>query len=831
MPAPRAAEQPVPDQVRILLIEDEEICAGIVTAYLAGIKWATPHVEHAPTLRQALARLTLERFDLVITDLNLPDSTGLATLESVARVCNRLIIVVTGEDSPTLRDDAIARGAYDLMQKRALSASALERLLRLATVQAGTVRSLRDSEARFRRTLEMAGSGIAHVDLDGRLLRVNRRYCDILGYPESELVGRAPREFSHPDDRELTTQHLARLRSGAADAVRFEKRYLRSDRSIVWVELTIAVVRNAEGAQQYEIAVVEDITARKHAEARQAAHTRYQESIARFGQAALAKRNPQELTEEAVQTVLRGLDARGVAYLEPGPLPGEPVERAACGLAGAPAQAISTVLHSGAQYIGPGRVVVPVRGEARVRGALYAHGEQFSAEALAYLHTVASLLSTGLQRIDSEARLSFLAQFDPLTGLPNRALLADRFSQMIVQAKRRGAPLGVLFIDLDDFKLVNDSIGHAGGDELLRETARRLQAAVRTGDTIARISGDEFAVVLTDLTRPEDAALVAQKILDGLSAPLMLSGQETFVTASVGIAAYPGDGEDAETLLGAADAAMYRAKQSGRNAYQFFTAEITQRTRARAQVALELRRALERNEFGLVYQPKIELVSGKPCGAEALLRWHHPERGLISPADFVPILEETGLIVPVGEWVLRRACEDIKAWQAQGLNALPVAVNLSARQFRQQMLDSRIRALVRAAGVDATLIELEITETELMQDPEHAIRVMRSLRDDGIRVAIDDFGTGYSSLAYLTRFPVSALKIDRSFVADALSDAADAAIVRTIIEMAHNLRFTVVAEGVETDGQMEFLRQHGCHQGQGYFFARPMVADQFRKFL
>jgi diguanylate cyclase (GGDEF)-like protein len=424
-------------------------------------------------------------------------------------------------------------------------------------------------------------------------------------------------------------------------------------------------------------------------------------------------------------------------------------------------------------------------------------------------------------------RVSFLAQFDPLTGLPNRALLADRFSQMILQAGRRGAMLGVLFVDLDDFKLVNDTLGRAGGDELLKEAARRLQSVVRPGDTLARVSGDEFAIVLTDLARQEDAALVAHKLLERLAEPFMLSGQETFVTASVGIAAFPGDGEDAETLLGAADAAMVRAKQSGRNAYHFFTAEITQRTRVRAQLALELRRAMERNEFGLVYQPKVDLATGNACGAEALLRWHHPERGVIAPAEFVPMLEETGLIVPVGEWVIRRACEDLKAWQGSGLKVLPVAVNLSARQFRQQQLDARIRALVRNAGVDPQLIELEITESQLMQDPDHAIRVLNALRDGGIRIAIDDFGTGYSSLAYLTRFPVASLKIDRSFVADALSDAADAAIVRTIIDMAHTLSFTVVAEGVETDGQMNFLRQFGCEQGQGFLFARPMSAAQF----
>jgi diguanylate cyclase (GGDEF)-like protein len=396
-----------------------------------------------------------------------------------------------------------------------------------------------------------------------------------------------------------------------------------------------------------------------------------------------------------------------------------------------------------------------------------------------------------------------------------------------VQAKRRGTPLAVLFIDLDDFKLVNDTLGHAGGDELLKQAAQRLQASVRTADTIARVNGDEFAVVLSDLSHAEDAALVAQKILDGLSQPYMLLGRETFVTASIGIAAYPGDGSAAEALISAADAAMNRAKQSGRNAYQFFTPEITQRTRVRAQLAMELRRALERNEFGLVYQPKIDLNSGKPCGAEALLRWHHPERGVVGPALFVPALEETGLIVPVGEWVIRRACEDIKIWLASGLKVLPVAVNLSARQFRQEFLDKRIRALVSAAGVDPSLIELEITESQLMEDPDHAIRVMNALRDGGIRTAIDDFGTGYSSLAYLTRLPLAALKIDRSFVADALNDAADAAIVRTIIDMAHTLDFTVVAEGVETDGQMAFLREFGCEQGQGFFFARPMPAASF----
>jgi diguanylate cyclase (GGDEF)-like protein len=756
-PAEQPASQPASPAVRILLIEDEPIGAQTVALFLEPIRWASASLETATTLREALARLRLEQFDLVISDLNLPDSEGLATLQAVARACDRLIIVVTANDDPGLREQALEHGAYDVLHKGRLTQAALERLVRLATAQAGSVRPLRDSETRFRKTFELAAAGMAHVGLDGGFLRVNRRLCEILGYAEGELVGRAVGELLP-----------------AAAGQRRERRFVRKDGGEVWLDLTVAPVNSPDGVRQYDVAVIEDITARKQAEARRAAHGRYQEALAAFGQAALAMRDASELTDEALRTVRRALDTEEVAY---------------------------------------------AGGALRVNGAL-------CDEAQSFLAMAGSLLSTGLQRIESEMRVSFLAQFDPLTGLPNRALLADRFSQMILQAGRRGAMLGVLFVDLDDFKLVNDTLGRAGGDELLREAARRLQSAVRPGDTLARVSGDEFALVLADLARQEDAALVAEKLLERLAEPFILSGQETFVTASVGIAAYPADGGDAESLLGAADAAMVRAKQSGRNAYHFFTAAITQRTRARAQVALELRRAMERNEFDLAYQPKIDLASGAPCGAEALLRWNHPQRGVILPAEFVPVLEETGLIVPVGEWVLRRACEDLKAWQAAGLKVLPVAVNLSARQFRQQQLDARIRALVRNAGVDPRLIELEITESQLMQDPDHAIRVMQALREVGIRIAIDDFGTGYSSLAYLTRFPVAALKIDRSFVADALSDAADAAIVRTIIEMAHTLSFTVVAEGVETEAQRAFLRQFGCEQGQGFLFGEPMAAAE-----
>jgi len=720
---------------------------------------------------------------------------------------------------------------------------------------------LRESEARFRSTFELVAVGIARVSLDSRFLQVNRRLCELFGYTEQELVGRSARDLSHRDDLMVLEAPLRRLHAGEVDSVSAEQRYLRKDGSVIWLRMSISLARNARGEPDHEIAVHEDISERKCSEERQAAHLRYQEGIARFGQSALRQREAPELINDAVANVRQVFGVGGIVYLERGQNEHELVLRAAAGLstahngsvaAYAPGDAAAIALEQskpamanrGERSPAPLRfewaapfqccAVVPVHTEEHVRGILCAlarEAEDLGAEETRFLAAAASVLSAGLLRIDSEKRLAFLAQFDGLTGLPNRALLSDRFSRMIVQARRHPTPLGVLFIDLDDFKLVNDSLGHAGGDTLLQEIARRLQGAVRAGDTVARISGDEFVIILGDLTRVDDAALVAQKIIDRLVQPVPVRGQEVFVSASIGIAAFPVDGGDVETLLAAADAAMYRAKQMGRNGYQFFTPDIQQRARVRGQLGSELRHALERDEFVLAYQPKFDLRSGQPCAVEALLRWHHPERGMVYPAEFIPLLEETGLIVPVGEWVLRRVCEDLTAWKAAGLRQIPVALNLSARQFRQQDLDARIRRVVDEAGVDPRLIELEITESQLMLDPEHAERTMKSLAQTGIRVAIDDFGTGYSSLSYLTRFPVSALKIDRSFVADMLKNQADAAIVRTIIDIAHTLGFIVVAEGVETQAQAALLCDLGCEQAQGYYFAKPMPEADFRLLL
>jgi diguanylate cyclase (GGDEF)-like protein len=726
--------------VRILLLEDDPTSVEIVGTYLRRIGFAEVTVDSAVTLSEALALLARVDVDLVVSDLHLPDSSGADTIRSLVEAVGCPVIAMTSDLDPGMRDATLACGAFEFLQKRDLTQTTLMRLVRLATMQARTYRSLRESR-------------------------------------------------------------------GAE-----------------------AALRESEGRFR---------------------------NLARLGHSALVQRQPADLVEQAARAIIDALAADAATYVEIEPGSAELVLRTVFTRAGPDAgpgtircqpddpllRAIAAghlVVDDGARlpfrWVGELRsaLLMPVRIDERVRGVLCAYcrkPEAFAADEMNFMRATSSVLSSALQRIDSEARLAYLAQFDPLTGLPNRALLADRLSQTIVQAKRRDTPVAVLFIDLDGFKAVNDTLGHAGGDQLLKEVAARLQAAVRTGDTVARISGDEFAIVLPELVRPEDAALVAQKVIESLGESLPVQDSEIFVTASVGIAAFPADGADADTLIGAADAAMYRAKQTGRNAYQFFTVEINQRSRARVQLGAELRKALEREEFSLFYQPRYELATRRPIGAEALLRWNHPERGFVSPAEFIPVLEESGLIVQVGEWAIRRACNDLRAWQAAGCDIAWASVNLSARQFRQHDLDKRIRAIVNSTGVDPSSLELEITESQLVADPDHAIRVMRALCDAGLRIAIDEFGTGYSSLAYLTRFPVSALKIDRSFVQDMARDRSDAIIVRTVIEMAHSLNFTVVAEGVENEEQAGMLHLLRCEQAQGFLFAAPMpVQDLVRQY-
>ncbi|MBI4996734.1 MAG: EAL domain-containing protein [Rhodocyclales bacterium] len=442
-----------------------------------------------------------------------------------------------------------------------------------------------------------------------------------------------------------------------------------------------------------------------------------------------------------------------------------------------------------------------------------------------------SIINDITERKDYEGQLEYQAGHDALTRLANRNLLADRLEQAIARAKRYKSMVAVMLLDLDRFKLVNDGLGHDVGDALLSIIAQRLTACVRSIDTVARLGGDEFVVVMTELDSELDVAPTARKLLGLVSQPMTIAEREIVATASLGIALYPKDAEHASALLRNADVAMYRAKELGRNSMQFYTAALNASTLARLELDTALRRALERDEFVLYYQPKVELQRGQVIGAEALIRWHHPQLGMVAPGDFIPIAEETGLIGPIGEWALDHAVAQLKAWQGEGLPNVCLAVNLSARQFQQENLAKVVAQALRLHDIDAQYLELEVTESAVMQDPAKTVDTLRELKRIGVHLALDDFGTGYSSLNYLKRFPIDSLKIDQSFVRDITTDPDDAAIALTVITLAHSLKLRVVAEGVETEAQLSILRRHRCDEIQGYYFSRPLPADAFAALL
>jgi diguanylate cyclase (GGDEF)-like protein/PAS domain S-box-containing protein len=431
----------------------------------------------------------------------------------------------------------------------------------------------------------------------------------------------------------------------------------------------------------------------------------------------------------------------------------------------------------------------------------------------------------------AEQRIEYLAYHDTLTGLPNRLLVQDRFEQAMAQAERKQSKVALVYLDLDNFKSINDTLGHAAGDEFLKEVARRLRACVRDSDTISRQGGDEFLLVLGELPDTEVVSAIVIKIMERLQEPMHLDTHELSSSASIGVAIGPDDGHDFETLRKKADLAMYRSKESGRNTYHFFDPTMDAEAGEHLFMRNGLRHALERQEFVLHYQPQIDLASGAVIGAEALIRWNHPELGLVAPARFIPVAEESGLIVPIGEWVLREACCQAVAWQQAGLPELAMAVNLSAVQFKRGDIEKSILHALESSGLDPSLLELELTESILIQNVENVLATVKRLKLLGVKISIDDFGTGYSSLSYLKRFDIDKLKIDQSFVRDLATDPDDAAIVRAIIQMARSLNLRTIAEGVETVEMLEQLRSFQCDEAQGYYFARPMPAADFASYL
>ncbi|MEP6883384.1 MAG: EAL domain-containing protein [Gammaproteobacteria bacterium] len=445
------------------------------------------------------------------------------------------------------------------------------------------------------------------------------------------------------------------------------------------------------------------------------------------------------------------------------------------------------------------------------------------------LEEVITLRTRGLEAANQQLR--HLATHDVLTGLPNRVLLDDRLQQAIAHADRDMRSFAVLICDLDRFKLINDSLGHRAGDELLQEVARRLSTVGRTTDTVARFGGDEFVLIGTSVSDAEDAAGLASRVMDVLQAPVRIAAIDIHTSPSIGIAMYPDDGTTSQALLAHADAAMYSAKQRGRGNFRHYEPGMHAGTEDRVQLESDLHNAVALNQFELYYQPKVDTRTGEVRSAEALIRWMHPVRGMVSPADFIPLAEECGLIGAIGGWVIREACRQTRVWQNDGVPPLRVSVNLSASQFRDSGLLDSIRRALDDVGLDARYLEVELTESAVMSDPEQSIAILEQLSAMGVLVSVDDFGTGYSSMSYLRRFPIDKLKIDRVFIDEIVSRPEDASIVRAIVSLAHSLQLKVVAEGVETPAQLDFLKTAGCDEYQGYHFSRPVSASDFERLI
>jgi len=689
---------------------------------------------------------------------------------------------------------------------------------------------------------------------------------DMLGYAKEELVGKTCLDMSDLGDYGREGLLDGRIAQGALISLVTKQPGVRKNGKFGWHKRNVSVVSDGSGKPEFLFCVAEDITERKLNKQRQTMERAINlvlaeiDSVAevmpkiiqgicqsmswRFGTCWILDRESGDLWYRDSW----GLDAPEleafVADHEQHVIKPEPkamqslVQRTfmACkpvwiaditkesGFAGA-----DLLTKAGLQ----GAFCFPLLVGSKVLGAMafyHRSAPEPNDALLTTVHSIGNQIGQYVARIEAEDTVEKTAAYDPLTKLPSREVFNQRLGHAFIQAERRRSRLAVMFIDLDHFKIINDTLGHEAGDTLLIEVARRLRDNLRASDTVARFGGDEFVVLIEDVSDPLYTGSLARKLIDALSEGYMIAGQECHVTASIGSSAFPDDGEDAQTLLKNADTAMYRAKKQGRNGFQFFSEVMNSNAVERMSVEAELRQALDRNELVLHYQPKIDVRSGRVTGLEALVRWQHPQIGLVPPAHFMQVANETGLMVPINEWVLQTACASGKDWARHGLPNIPIAVNLSQRQFIYGNLQKDVDRVLKQTGCSPECIALEVTESMVIHDPERAILLIKSLKNLGVQIVIDDFGTGYSSLSYLQRFPIDALKIDRSFM-QTTADSSNLLIVQTIISMARNLKFNVVAEGVETQQQFEFLREHGCNEIQGYYVSKPVALSDAIAFI
>jgi len=670
--------------------------------------------------------------------------------------------------------------------------------------------------AMLSQAIEQNPHAVVISDPEGRIIYCNPALTALTGHSLTEIEGLTPsiwKSGETPDD--LYRDIWSRVKSGEPWQGAIRNR--RKDGTLYWERQYISPLRNAAGQVTRLIAIKEDIT-----------HLREIESALLLREQALAS------TNNGVMISRADADDHSILYVNPaferitGYAATEAVGRIGRFLVRDDlAQPGLDEIRTALREKRPGHAVLR---NYRKDGSMFwnelfiAPISDASRDDITHFVSVVNDVS---DRMHYQERLEHQATHDSLTGLANRSLLNDRITQAIALAKRAGRQVAVALLDLDHFKHINDAYGHTAGDALLREISIRLRHCVRETDTVARLGGDEFVVVLTDLAQPEDADRVAEKMVEAMGVPILLENREVYVGASIGLALYPRDGEHGEILLRNADIAMYRVKEHGRNSVRAYSPELANMALDRVDLEGALRRALERNEFLLYYQPKVDVVSRRIVGAEALVRWEQPQVGLVHPGEFIPLAEETGLILPIGAWVMHEAFRQQAAWRTAGLPPLKVAINISARQFRQDDLPEQVARGLAATGADPTAFIFEMTESMVMHDVDSALMALRDLKKLGITLSLDDFGTGYSSLSYLRRFPIDEVKIDRSFVQELHHNEDDAAIAAAVVAMARSLGLSVVAEGVELKEQLAALERLGCNEVQGYLLGRPLTAEAF----
>jgi diguanylate cyclase (GGDEF)-like protein/PAS domain S-box-containing protein len=789
---------------------DEESFAGSIADVISMAidaderRNAHGHLQRRLELGRLVAEISTQLINLAPADIDAGIEQALVDVGRCLGADITLSMVLSGETVDGLDDEA----ASLLRIVGEIIAGALKRR--------DAEQALRSSESRYRQLIERMREGVAQADNDGVLQLVNDRFCEMVGYGREELIGRnADFLLAYPSDVEVM-QGKRRLRErGHSD--QYAVRVRRKDGTVIWLEIGGAPVFDAGGRVIGSIGVHNDVTERRLAE------QALRESEARY----------RLMAEHSTDLISRSTPAGLLIYASDASrrlLGYEPTE---------------LVGHSIYDYIDPQDAEEVRQLSKLIHGS---HPMTFSYRvrrkdgSLTWFETmsrgvhdpatdrmveIVSVSRDVSERKRVEEQIEYEAYHDALTGLPNRRLFRDRLTVALAHARRMQQPLGVLFLDLDRFKYVNDTLGHSVGDELLKAVAARLKSAVREEDSIARMGGDEFTVLVGDLRIADDVVKVAQKLLETVAQPIHVEGRDLFITTSIGIGMFPTDGETAEMLLKNADHAMYRAKDAGRNAARMFTPAMNIRALERMSTETSLRGALERGELMLHYQPQVDIATSAVVGVEALLRWNRPDVGVVDPMSFVPIAEETRMIVPIGEWALREACRQAKEWQRSRYPRLRMAVNLSPRQFQHDELPAQVAAALEDTGLAPGDLELEITESIALHNSDRTLGMLRQLRELGVRIAVDDFGTGHSSLQYLRSFPVDSVKIDQGFVYEIESSAADRAIISAVIRMSHGLALRVTAEGVETEGQLAFLREQECEEAQGYLFGRPVAAAEF----